>query len=104
MVSSGYECINKIKKDNNYDLIFLDEVMPHLSGTDTLKQLIKIPGFNSIVISLTANNSPGVKEYFQKLGYNDFLEKPIDKYELYLILKKYAKNNRSNREEIIYKI
>jgi len=104
MVSSGYECINKIKKDNNYDIIFLDEVMPHLSGTDTLKQLIKIPGFNSIVISLTANNSPGVKEYFQKLGYNDFLEKPIDKYELYLILKKYAKNNRNNREELIYKI
>ena len=78
--------------------------MPDLSGTSTLTELIKINNFHSIVIALTANNDPEVSKQYKMIGYNDFLEKPIDKYELYKILSKYTRNDHLRREDIFYKI
>ena len=101
---SGFECIDKIKAGNKYDLIFMDEVMPTITGTETLTELIKISNFHTYVIALTANSDPEVSKQCKMIGYNDFLEKPIDKYELYQILKKYAKSTDHPRENIFYKI
>ena len=33
---SGFECLEKVK-ENTYDLILLDDMMPKMSGTETLK-------------------------------------------------------------------
>ncbi len=101
---SGNACLDKIQKGYKYDIIFMDEIMPTLSGTRTLSELIKISDFKSIVIALTANNNPDVIKQCKMIGYNDYLEKPIDKYELYQILNKYARNEEYPRENIYYKI
>lgn len=86
---SGFECLEKIKQGNVYDLILLDDMMPKMRGTETLTKLKEISGFHIPVIALTANAIHGMKEYYQNYGFSDYLSKPIVKEELYTVLKKY---------------
>ena len=83
---SGFECIDKIKNGNNYDLILMDDMMPKMSGVETLKELKKIEKFNIPVVALTANAVSGMKEKYLNEGFNDYLSKPIDKEELRRVL------------------
>ena len=88
-VKSGFECIDKIKEGNKYDLILMDDMMPKMSGTETLKKLKKDDKFNMKVIALTANALTGMKEKYLSEGFDDYLAKPIDKDELNKIINKY---------------
>ena len=88
---SGFECIEKIK-DNTYDLILLDDMMPKMSGTETLKKIKQDnKDFNTKVVVLTANAISGMKEKYLQDGFDDYLAKPIDKLELKRVLKTYLK-------------
>ena len=80
-VSSGYECIDKIACGEKYDLILLDDMMPKLSGSETLVKLKEMPSFNMPVVALTANAISGMKEEYLKKGFDDYLSKPIEKEE-----------------------
>ena len=88
-VTSGNDCISKIKNHEIFDLIFMDDMMPELSGVDTLRNLRTIEGFNTKVIVLTANSSNGIKTKYIDDGFDDYLAKPINKDELSKILNKY---------------
>ena len=85
-VESGFECIDKIRNNNKYDLILMDDMMPKMSGVETLKQLQNISGFNMPVVALTANAVSGMRDKYIKDGFNDYLAKPIDKQELKRVL------------------
>ena len=88
-VLSGFECIDKINAGNKYDLILMDDMMPKMSGTETLKKLKALENFKTPVIALTANAIAGMKENYLKEGFNDYISKPIDKKELESVLNKY---------------
>ena len=85
---SGYECLEKIK-DQTYDLIFMDDMMPKMSGTETLHIIQESPTFKTKVIALTANAIEGMKEKYIEEGFNDYLAKPIDKDELEKVLRRH---------------
>ena len=91
-VLSGFECLDKINNGNIYDLILLDDMMPKMSGVETLKELKKIDGFNIPTVALTANAISGMREKYLNEGFDDYLSKPIDKNELSNILNKYLNN------------
>ena len=88
-VSSGFDCIQKVKDGIKYDLILMDDMMPKMSGVETFKKLQKMADFNTPVIALTANAIAGMKENYLKIGFNDYISKPIDKKELERVLKEY---------------
>ena len=88
-VMSGDECIQKIESRNQYDLVFLDDTMPNMSGVETLNRLRKLDYYNSPTIALTANALAGMREYYLSSGFDDYLAKPIEKNELNKILNKY---------------
>lgn len=79
---SGFECLDKIKRGEIYDIILLDDMMPKMSGGETLKELKKLPNFNTPVVALTANAITGMKEKYLSEGFDDYLAKPIEKDEL----------------------
>ena len=85
---SGMEAIEKLKTEN-YHLILLDDMMPKLSGKETLKELRKNKDFKTPVVVLTANAISGMKEKYLELGFDDYLAKPIEKEELNKILNKF---------------
>ena len=88
--SSGSECLDKVS-NNKYDLILLDDMMPRMSGTETLQKLKEIDSFNTPVVALTANAITGMKEEYINRGFNDYLSKPIIKEDLNRVMKKYLK-------------
>ena len=87
-LNNGKDCIKRVMNES-FDLILLDDMMPELSGIDTMKMLRKIKDFNTPIIILTANIIDGAKDNYLTAGFNSYLAKPIKKDELYLILKKF---------------
>ena len=85
-VSSGFECLDKIKAGERYDVILLDDMMPKMSGVETLQELKKDPNFNTPVIALTANAITGMREKYINEGFNDYLAKPIEKDQLIKVM------------------
>ncbi len=88
-VNSGFECLEEYK--NGYDIIFLDDMMPNMTGTETLAKLKENDDFNIPVIALTANALAEMKEKYLNSGFDDYLAKPIDRDELYRVITKYLK-------------
>lgn len=88
-LSSGQECIDKFVSGEKFDLILLDDMMPKMSGSETLVKLKEMPSFNTPVVVLTANAISGMKEEYLKKGFDDYLSKPIEKAELNRVIKKY---------------
>ena len=91
---SGQECLDIIDKDTNFDLILMDDLMPNMSGTETmeiLKKIERVEGFEIPVVVLTANAISGMKSKYISTGFDDYLAKPIDRYELNRVLTKYLK-------------
>ena len=101
-VNSGKKCIEKLN-NHNYDIIFMDDMMPEMSGVETLHNLKKNSEFNIPVVALTANAVVGMKEKYYKEGFDDYLSKPIDKKELERVINKLLNNNhnvkRSSKEK-----
>ena len=100
-VLNGYEAISKIKNNEKYDLIFLDDKMPQKNGKETLNEFKKIKGFDIPVIVLTANVLEGMKEKYIEEGFDDYLAKPINKEELKKILDKFLIDKKSDIEDTI---
>lgn len=86
-VESGFDCLKKIKNKEKFDLILLDDMMPKMSGVETLAKIKKeFNDFETPVVALTANALTGMKEKYLNDGFNDYLAKPIDKQELNRII------------------
>lgn len=90
LADSGQQCIEMAKK-NSYDIIFLDNMMPVMSGVETLKALQRenILSDKTSVIMLTASAITSLREKYLSEGFDDYLTKPIDVAELELMLEKY---------------
>lgn len=88
---SGMECL-KYVKNRQYDLIFLDHMMPEMDGIETLLQMKLLttnPNKNTPVVMLTANATRGAKEEYMKAGFTDYLTKPFKEEDLQVMLAKY---------------
>ena len=86
---SGQECIDKVQ-ENHYDLIFMDIMMPGLSGDETLERLTHLPGFNIPVIALTADAVAGAREKYLGLGFSDYIAKPFKQEQIKDALDKFC--------------
>ena len=95
LLLSGIECIDKIKENNDFDLILLDQMMPTMDGKATLDSLKEIKDFNTPVIALTADAIEGSREKYISEGFDDYISKPIAKKELSRILNKYIKEKNT---------
>jgi len=84
---SGYKAIELIKQ-NDYEVIFMDHMMPGMDGVEATFEIRKMGGKyeNLPIIALTANAVSGAKEMFLENNFNGFLSKPIDSNELKRVL------------------
>mgnify|MGYP002514717666 CR=1 FL=1 len=87
--SSGLECLELVK-ENDFDVIFLDHMMPEMDGIETLHTMRNRRMCDDIpVIVLTANAVKGAKAHYLREGFSDFLSKPILPEKLDKILLEY---------------
>lgn len=88
---SGQECLDKVRQ-NHYDIILLDHMMPDMDGIETLRAMKQTEEYmreQSVVIALTANAIVGAKEEYLREGFEDYLSKPIDSARLEEMIRQY---------------
>lgn len=81
---NGKDCLDKIQKGNQYDLILMDIMMPITNGEQAIKELQKSKEFKTPVIALTADAISGAREKYLKLGFADYITKPFTKEQIKL--------------------
>ena len=77
--SSGKEALELVK-ENAYDIIFLDHLMPDMDGPETLKMMNGLKDNRSSgtpVIALTSNAMPNARQEYIRIGFKDYLLKPF---------------------------
>ncbi|MBQ9550954.1 MAG: response regulator [Lachnospiraceae bacterium] len=77
---SGREAIRKFH-DNDYDLVFMDHMMPEMDGVEAMKQIKALArdlDREIKAVALTANVVSGAREMFIQEGFDGFIAKPIN--------------------------
>ena len=96
---SGEEGLEKLKANQNLDVIVLDVKMPGKDGLETLKEIKTVSALIEVIM-LTghATVESGIKG--MKLGAYDFLMKPCEIEELVSKVKEATKKKREHEERI----
>lgn len=77
VAESGKKCVEMVK-NQAFDMIFLDHMMPGMDGIEIFKVLRNTNLCNKTpIIMLTANAVVGSREAYLEMGFDDFLSKPI---------------------------
>ena len=78
-------------QQNDYDIIFMDHMMPEMDGIETVRHIRSLGGKyqDLTIIALTANAISGAREMFLENGFDDFVSKPIDAVELQEVVQRY---------------
>ena len=101
IVNKSEDCIYNIKLGKQYDLIFLEYLMPTLNGIELLKIIRELKAFTiPPIIMLTASAIDSSRELYLKTGFDEYLPKPIDFNELDRIINKYL-NNKVNNKKVV---
>lgn len=99
--TSGETIIKALEKGREYDIIFMDHMMPVMDGIETTQRIRKMRGKyaqKAIIIALTANAIDGVEVEYQDAGMDDWLFKPVNLERLREKLVKYI-----SPKKIVYK-
>ncbi|MBO4373564.1 MAG: response regulator [Lachnospiraceae bacterium] len=90
-VLSGKDAIAACTK-NDYDVVFIDHMMPEMDGIETLHELKKMDQAGKaapVYVALTANAVSGARERYLNEGFSDYISKPVDGIRLEELLKSY---------------
>ena len=80
--ADGVEALEKVA-EHKPDLILLDIMMPRMSGFQVCKRIKSDPKTKDIqVLMVTALNELGDIEQATECGTDDFVSKPVNKFEL----------------------
>jgi PAS domain S-box-containing protein len=88
---SGIKAVELIK-NNDYDLVFMDHMMPEMDGVDVTKIIRALPEekYRKLpIVALTANVVGDVRDMFMQSGMSDFLSKPMEHTEMERVLREW---------------
>ena len=97
---SGKEAISKFE-DGEYDVIFMDHMMPEMDGVEAMKCIREISTKTNkkvVILALTANVLSGAREMFIKEGFDGFLSKPINLSEFVRVMNSTLPEEMISRE------
>ncbi|MCL2580013.1 MAG: response regulator [Oscillospiraceae bacterium] len=90
LCEGGQEAIDKISEGNEYDIVFMDHMMPGMDGIEAAK-ILRGMGYERPIIAFTANTLKGQAELFMSSGFNGFISKPIDATRLDACIHKFIR-------------
>ena len=80
-VDNGQGAID-LCKENLYDIIFMDQMMPIMDGVEAMHAIRNINGYEKgsehKIVALTANAIKGVEEELLEEGFDGYLKKPLE--------------------------
>ena len=96
--TSGEQAVELVKQQK-YDLVFMDHMMPDMDGIEATMQ-IREWNKQLPIIALTANAVAGMREMFIDKGFSDYLAKPIDVLKLDEIINTWMPKAKKECENI----
>jgi len=97
-VTNGYDAIEEVEKEY-YNIVFLDEKMPGISGLETLLKIKKIRPELPVVMVTKIEDEPVMDDAIGS-QISDYLIKPVNPTQLWLTVKKNVENKRLVSEKI----
>jgi len=92
-VKNGEEAVAAVEK-TMYSLVLMDIQMPRMDGFEATRQIRKFePARNLPIIAMTANAMAGDREECLAVGMDDYISKPIDRFQLLNTLDKWIKRD-----------
>ncbi len=91
IADSGLEAIEMLKK-KDYDIVFMDHMMPDVDGVDTTRMIRELPDEKHRklpIVALTANVVGDARNMLLESGMNDFLSKPLQRHEIERVLREW---------------
>lgn len=88
IANSGYMAIDFIQ-EKEYDMIFMDHMMPGMDGVETMlriREMDKGKHGTLPIIAITSDTLVNIKEDMMLLGFDGYLAKPIDVYNMESVL------------------
>lgn len=87
VAKDGFRAIEMVK-EKDYDLVFMDQFMPGIDGTDTMLKIRELGDkyANLPIIAMTSNVVTGARDMMIFKGMNDYLAKPVDQNALNNVL------------------
>ncbi|MCL1790885.1 MAG: ATP-binding protein [Peptococcaceae bacterium] len=85
--TSGRQAIELVQR-NIYDIVFMDQRMPEMTGVETTRKIREL-GVDVTIVALTASVMEGKKNAMLAAGMNDCLAKPIIFADLQDVLTKW---------------
>jgi len=85
MVKDGFEAVEEIKRDSDYDAILMDISMPRMDGYEATKR-IRALDFSKPIIGISALNFQENMDEGLAAGMNAYLAKPVDTEVLLVVL------------------
>jgi CheY-like chemotaxis protein len=97
-VTNGHDAVEEIMENNDFDIVFLDESMPGMTGLEALPK-IKAINASIPIVMITKNEAEQVMEDAIGSQIADYLIKPVNPHQILLSLKKIIDNKRLVREK-----
>ncbi|MDX2196477.1 MAG: response regulator [Cytophagales bacterium] len=93
-VKNGQELLKTIESEY-FDVILLDINMPLVNGIEAAKAIRTMPDAkkaNTPIIAITGNALNFTVDYFKSVGFNEYLQKPLNFDQLVDLVKKYTES------------
>jgi CheY-like chemotaxis protein len=87
-----------------YDVIFMDHRMPGMGGEKAMNMLRKHYqriDRKIVIIALTGNEFEGARKEYLKMGFDDYLSKPVKTFDLEKMLWTYCEDMAQNPPEVV---
>jgi len=81
-VESGKKCLEILEKNEKFDLILLDIMMPKMDGWEVFDKIKANPSWKNIPVIFLTARSDGLAANAGAMIADDYIEKPIDIKEL----------------------
>ncbi|MCL2350225.1 MAG: response regulator, partial [Defluviitaleaceae bacterium] len=85
---SGFETIELVEQGKTYDIIFMDYMMPEMDGIEATRKLRNMD-YSAPIVALTANALIGNREMFVQNGFDGYVAKPINPWQLNAAVNKF---------------
>lgn len=88
---NGKQVLELLEKED-FDLVLMDISMPVMDGVECLQHIRKLPDplkSKLPVIAISGNIRNYTPEEFRKLGFDDFIQKPLDYDKVLATVKKF---------------
>jgi len=90
--SNAIEALETFRQQpRQFDLVISDLTMPHLTGFQLAEKIKQIKPDTPIILC-SGFTSTATKKQIKDSGVNDFITKPINKYELARVVRKVLDN------------